>query len=144
MKYVKLLLIGLITMLSIMAISGCGTQAGDEFVGTWKLENSTPEDISYLVISKSNNNLLITNYHMYVIKSFNYSGNLVDEKKSSDKIENIANLSNNQLSYKETIMILDKNILKLNNKGTTINYEKVSDSPKTFNELNTDGYPEPK
>ena len=62
MKYIKLLLIGLITILSITLISGCGLQTGDEFIGTWSIKTNMSD--SYYVIEKVDKDYKVTYYHM--------------------------------------------------------------------------------
>ena len=118
MKYIKLLLIGLITILSITLISGCGLQTGDEFIGTWSIKTNMSD--SYYVIEK-------------VDKDYK-------AKKTTKKEENAKAINQTLQGSRHNFIIANNKLIDQNNKTE---YVKESDKPMSFNELNTNGYPEP-
>lgn len=136
MKYIKLLIIGLITILSITLISGCGLQTGDEFIGTWKSKNAKLTDTSYYVIEKSDKDYTVTYYWMG--EASNGSNRFKDTEKKQETAKSI----NQTLQGSRHKFIISNNILIDQNNKTE--YIKESDKPMSFNELNTNGYPDPK
>lgn len=129
MKYIKLLIIGLITILSIPLISGCGLQTGDEFIGTWSIKTNMSD--SYYVIEKVDKDYKVTYYHMSETSG---------AKKTIKKEESAKAINQTLQGSRHNFIITNNKLIDQNNKTE---YVKESDKPMSFNELNTNGYPEP-
>ena len=138
-------ILGLIVVLVFsLLLTGCGKQEGSEFIGTWKYNNpKNTESQSYVTIKKGDNDTFIVNtYGMYIAENrSSLTNELRSSEKRSYKTESPATLKNGILSFKDYQYYFNDKELK-NNKGNT--YTKYSDKVLTFQELNTDGYPEPK
>ena len=130
MKYIKLLLIGLITILSITLISGCSLQTGNEFIGTWSIKTNMSD--SYYVIEKVDNDYKVTYYHMTETSG---------TKKTTKKEESAKAINQTLQGSRHNFIIANNKLIDQNNKTE---YIKESDKPMSFNELNTNGYPDPK
>ena len=120
MKKISILLATVILFVTAL-ISGCGSNAGDEFVGTWERQVGTSKNIGYITIEKKGNKDFI--FNVYVIDS---KGNLSDSNplpvELKDKIlvtpegriieikDGILTYHNKDIKYHK----IDKNVLDYN------------------------------
>lgn len=120
MKKISVLLAMVILFVAAF-ISGCGSSAGDEFIGTWEFKNDKPIQTMYLTIEKNGDKGFVVN--KFVINSKGVLVNahtLLAELK--DKIlvtpeGRIIEVNNNGLTYhdKDTLYKkIDKKILNIN------------------------------
>lgn len=120
MKKISVLLAMVILFVATF-ISGCGSSAGDEFIGTWEFKNDKPIQTMYLTIEKNGDKGFVVN--KFVINSKGVLVNahtLLAELK--DKIlvtpeGRIIEVNNNGLTYhdKDTLYKkIDKKILNIN------------------------------
>ena len=130
-------------------LSGCGKQAGSEFVGTWKYDgfyegtNSKKTYEEIYVIEKAKNgdtNYIVTKYRLENIT-----------QKPSGKIVLDAHKKQFPAQYKDGVLERDfseKFYLedgKLKSSAKKEVYERVSDKSMTFEDMdNGRGYPAPK
>ena len=147
----KKITVSLTLLLSILCLvlSGCGKQAGSEFVGTWKysgIQRGERFDKTYdtfYVIEKSKNGdtaYIVTRYEL-----------INNTQKASGKTELDTQKKQFPAQYKDGILEKDfseKYYLedgKLKSNITKEVYERVSDKSMTFEEMNNGrGYPAPK
>ena len=146
-KQTMLLLLALAALCAVF--SGCGKEAGSEFVGTWKYDGFFEDghfkkDYEEIyVIEKAQNgdtNYIVTKYRLENITI-----------KSSGEIILEAHKKQFPAQYKDGILEKDfseKFYLedgKLKSSASKAVYGHVSDKPMTFDELNNGrGYPAPK
>ena len=130
-------------------LSGCGKQAGSEFVGTWKYNGFFEDGHSkndyevFYIVEKSKNGdttYIITRYELENI-----------QKKPSGKIMLETHTKQFPAQYKDGVLERDfseKYYLedgKLKSSAKKEIYERVSDKSMTFEEMdNGRGYPAPK
>lgn len=134
-KLISILGVIMIVMVSFF-LSGCGNQEGSEFIGTWKSTSPNNTLQSYLVIKKgSDQSFIIEEYDMHV-SSF-------DNKKYTKHKDYPATYEKGTLKYPNGHYFLNNNTLQSSDKGQDI-FTKYSDKTLSFQEFNTDGYPEPK
>lgn len=145
-KYVlKLLTLGLV-IISCLAFAGCGSNAGNKYIGTWAdikvLENGSPSE-QYILVEKNKNieNGYIINEY-YLTKS-GWTGQLTTDHEQYN-----ATLDDKGLLVKDgehNFYIDNSNKLRGNQGYGKNGFNKLSDKSITFDEMNKDrGFPEPK
>ena len=122
MKKISILLATVILFVTAL-ISGCGSNAGDEFVGTWERQVGTSKNIGYITIEKKGSKDFI--FNVYVIDS---NGNLSNSNplpvELKDKI---------LLTPEGRIIEIKDNILTYHNKD--IKNHKIDKKVLTHDEL---------
>ena len=141
--------ISLILLILVLCsiLSGCGKQAGNEFVGTWKYSGVYKGEHyeTFYVIEKAKNgdtSYLVTRYELDINRA---------KKAFSGKIELATEKKQFPAQYKDGILEKDpseKYYLEDGKLKTNVSqdiYERVSDKSMTFEEMNNGrGYPAPK
>ena len=128
-------------------LSGCGKQAGSEFIGTWKYVGTydgNPYEMFYIIEKAKNGDTayIVTRYRLGIDSA---------KQAFSGKNELITKRKQFPAQYKDGILEKDfseKYYLedgKLKSNITKEVYERVSDKSMTFEEMdNGRGYPAPK
>ena len=146
MKKHTILTILLLGVISII-LSGCGKQAGSEFVGTWKyagIYDGNPYEMFYVIEKAKNGDttFIITRYRLGI-----------DSAKQAffGKNELITKTKQFPAQYKDGVLEKDfseKYYIENGKLKTNVaeeSYERVSDKSMTFEEMNNGrGYPAPK
>lgn len=110
MKKISVLLAMVILFVAAF-ISGCGSSAGDEFIGTWEFKTKTPNETFYVTIEKkSDKNFVINSYVKAMVNNKMHIGGSVHTAEVKDKI--LITDENRVLEIKdESLIYHDKNIL---------------------------------
>ena len=126
-------------------LSGCGKQAGNEFVGTWKYSGTYDGEHyeTFYVIEKAKNgdtSYLVTRYELDINRA---------KKAFSGKIELATEKKQFPAQYKDGILEKDFSEKYYIQDGKLVvgnkSLERVSDKSMTFEEMdNGRGYPAPK
>lgn len=106
MKKLSILLAAVILAVAAL-ISGCGSSAGDEFVGTWEHKTDKPIQTSYITIEKKGDKTFVVN--QYVI---DYRGAL---SKPDTRVTDL----------KDKILVTPEGrIIEINNGDLTYHYKE--------------------
>lgn len=144
MKKNMILTILLLGVISII-LSGCGKQAGSEFIGTWKYAssyNDAPYEYFYIIEkAKNGDTTYMVTYYRLGVDSF--------KKALSGKVELATEKKQFPVKYVDGILEKDSSVKYYLQDGKLIidkdSYERVSDKSMTFEEMNNGrGYPTPK
>ena len=110
-----------LSILLAAVISGCGSSAGDEFIGTWEHKTDKKIQTTYLTIEKKGDNTFVVNQFL-----INSKGKLVNSSNSLAELKGkilvtpegrIIEINSDVLTYHDKHILfkkLDNKILNLN------------------------------
>ena len=126
-------------------LSGCGKQAGSEFIGTWRYagtHHGDPYEYFYVIEkAKNGDTTYMVTYYRLGVNNF--------KKAFSGKVELSTEKKQFPVKYVDGILEKDFSVKYYLQDGKLIidkdSYERVSDKSMTFEEMdNGRGYPAPK